>query len=265
MSRFRRLWVLATALFLGVALLAPAQAQRPGGRQKPNQEGPGAGRPRMRVGGMMGRFGGGNLAGLLRLEQVRNDLKLTDDQTAQLKEVNEGLQAEMREQFAGLLEIEDREKRREKMAELVKQRNEKVHDKLTKVLSQEQMIRLYQIRLNIIGVLEGLSNEHVAGKLKLTAQQKEKLDGVRRKVQATRREMFQGMRGASREERREQREKMRDKFRKLQDDANEQALAVLTKDQKAEYEKLKGEKFELDMSALRMGPRGGGSTRPARP
>ena len=44
---------------------------------------------------------------------------------------------------------------------------------------------------------------------------------------------------------------MRAKIDKLREDANKKLMAVLTSDQQAQLESLKGEKVEIDMSQLR--------------
>ena len=63
------------------------------------------------------------------------------------------------------------------------------------------------------------------------------------------RELFQG----------DNREGAREKLDALRKETGEKLLAVLDADQKEKFEKVKGEKFELDRSALR---RGGQNRRP---
>ena len=102
MSRVHRVSVPLVALAVGVAMVAAAAAQAPQG-------------PRRGFGGGTSR---GSLLGLLRIEQVQKELKLSDDVGAKVAELSEKLGAERREKFAALREMEDREQRRAKMTEL---------------------------------------------------------------------------------------------------------------------------------------------------
>ncbi len=222
MTRTLSLLVLATALLLGTTLLATAEAQRPGG----DRRGPGR----------------RSLLGLLRSEQVQKELKLTDDQTAKVKEIGEKLREEMSSQWSGVREMEDRDARRAKMTELTKQMDEKSREGLRDVISWEQLMRLYQIRLQIRGSVYGLNHEWIANRLQLTSEQKDKLSEIKKSNEQTMREAFSSFRDLSQEERRE---KMGE-FRKIRTDADEQALGVLTDEQKTTYEQLKGEKFEFE-------------------
>ena len=84
--------LLGAILAAGAAFASVAQAQDAG----QSRRGPGRG------------FSRGSLIGLLRLEQVQQEMKLDEEQTAKVKEVVEKLGAEMREQYAALREMEDR-------------------------------------------------------------------------------------------------------------------------------------------------------------
>ncbi len=105
------------------------------------------------------------------------------------------------------------------------------------------MIRLYQIRLQVRAVVDSLASRYVAGKLKLTEEQKEKLAQIDKDVQAKRSELFSSMRDASRE----QRSAAYEKYRKMRSDADDKALGLLTDEQKKAFEEMKGEKIELEM------------------
>jgi len=227
MTRLRVLIVLAMMLVLGAALLAAVEAQAAEGQRR---------RP--------GRFlGRGSLLGLLRLEQVRKEMKLTEEQTAKIKEIVEKLGAEMREQFTALREIEDRAQRRAKMTELGDQFDSKLREQLRDVVPREQMMRLYQIRMQIRPVVDSLSNRYVVRRLELTEEQQKKIADISKEMQAKQSELFGTMRDATDEQRSEAFQKLR----QIRDDADQKALAVLTAKQKEAFEKMKGEKFELEM------------------
>ena len=147
----------------------------------------------------------------------------------------------MTEQYSSARKIEDREKRFAKYAELRDQYDQKAREGLRDVLAREQMMRLYQIRMQVRAVVDSLENRYVARRLKLTDEQKEKLAKMNKDAQAKRSELFSGLRDASDEQRREAFEK----YRKLRTETGEQALGVLTAEQKKAFEDMKGEKIEL--------------------
>ena len=105
---------------------------------------------------------------------------------------------------------------------------EQLHD----VVKREQMIRLYQIRLQVRALVDSLANRYVAGRLELTDQQKEKVAQIAKDSQAKQSELFATMRAASGE----QRSEVYQKFRQLRSDADEKALGVLTAEQKTAFE-----------------------------
>ncbi len=226
MHRVSRLSVLMITLTLAVAFAATAMAQ-------PERSRRGSGRGLSR----------GSLIGLLRIEQVQKELKLSEEQLAKVSEVGESLGTEMREQYAALREIDDREQQRTKMDALRDEFDSKAREKLHDILAREQMMRLYQIRMQVRSVLDSLDNRYVARRLELTDEQKAKLAEVGKEVQAKMSEMYGKMRDASRE----QRSEMYQKFRNIRSEGDEKALGVLTDEQKKAFEEMKGEKIELEM------------------
>jgi len=218
---------MSMALLLVAALVAAAYAQPRGSGRR--------GRGMMR----------GSFLGLLSLEKVQKELKLSEDQIGKVKEISEKLRPEMREKFAGLREIEDRQERRAKMTELGKQFDEKAHGQIREVLSNEQMIRLYQVRLQVRGAVYGVNHPWIANRLKFTDEQKKKAAELEKATQEKISKAFSGLRDLPQEERRKKYAEVREKVGKIRSEADEQALGLLTAEQKAEFEKLKGEKFEL--------------------
>ena len=222
MTRFRRVLVLMVALAVVASLISAAAAQE--GRRQ--------GR------GGMNR---GDLLGLLGIEQVQKDLNLSDEEVAKVKELQEKLGAAMREKAAAAREIEDRAQRRKKMTELRNESDRKVREELREILSKEQTMRLYQIRMQLRSAIDSLANKRVAGKLKLTDEQKEKLAQIQKDARAKRSELMSGLRNADAEQRRE----AMTKARELRADADKKALEILTAEQEEAFEKMKGEKIEL--------------------
>ena len=158
-----------------------------------------------------------------------------------MRAVVEKIGTEIRGQFAALREIDDREKQQAKRTELSDQADQNVREQLGDVLARDQFTRLYQIRMQYRAVVDSLSNRYVGGRLEITEEQKTKLAQIGKDVQAKRTELFSALANASQEQRRE----AFGKLREIQTAADEEALGVLTAEQKDAFEKMKGEKFEL--------------------
>ena len=77
----------------------------------------------------------------------------------------------------------------------------------------------------------------------LTDEQKKKVAEIDTNAQQKRRELFAGLRDATQEAR----GKAMGKLRELRQKADQEALAVLTAEQKELFKKMQGEKFELQM------------------
>lgn len=148
MTRVRSRTILSLTLVLSTVFIAMAQAQAPEGARR------GFGRS--------GHSSMTGLMGLLRREQVRDALKLTDEQTTEVQEAIDKLGEEMRGQFATLRDIQDRDERREKMTEWTEQVEQKTREQLRDVLERGQMMRLYQIRMQVRPVVQSLANQRVA-------------------------------------------------------------------------------------------------------
>ncbi|MEE8452659.1 MAG: hypothetical protein V3R99_12115 [Thermoguttaceae bacterium] len=219
MTHVRSLLVLAVTLLLGTALISTAEAQgRRGG------------------GAMRGSF-----IGLLSNEAVQKEMKLDEDQIGKVKAIGEKLRSEIGEQFGKLRDIEDRDKRRAKMTELMEQFDEKVREQAGEIIPREKMIRLYQIRLQVRGAVFGLNHPFVAGRLELTDEQKAKVADLEEATQKKIYGSYSGMRDLNDQQRGE----LFQKIRKIRTDGDAQAVELLTAEQKEAFEKLQGDKFEL--------------------
>ena len=181
MVRARSLLKVALSLALVAVLVAAAAQAQQGGR--------GRGMSR------------GSFLGLLSMEQVQAEMKLTEEQKTKVQAITEKLMGEMREQFAALREIEDRAKRTEKMDELSDQLDGKLREQMRGLLEREQMMRLYQIRLQVSAVADSLANERLASRLEITDEQKKKLAEVNKELQAKQAELYGKMSNASQDQR----------------------------------------------------------------
>jgi Spy/CpxP family protein refolding chaperone len=183
---------------------------------------------------------------LASLEPVQAALKLTDEQKDKIKDVNDAMREEGQKLFAGGRDQGgDRTAMREKMEEL----SATATKKLNEVLDEGQQKRLMGIQIQLAGVA-AVMDPAVAKELNITDDQKKQLQEASESNRQAMREAFESGQGQGGG--REAREKLRD-------DANKKLMAVLTSDQQAQLESLKGEKIEIDMSALRgQGGRFGG-------
>lgn len=239
-------------LFIGCALMAAllivassAQAQRPGGGRGGFGRGPGG----------PGGPGGGSPLNLLGVEAIQKELELSEDQIAKFKEIGEGMRSQMQEMFSGLRDL-PQEERRAKFEELrgkMESVRKELEGKIDGVLLAHQKERLQQINLQIRGI-GALSDEKVAKELGISDEQKEKIAAAREesqtKMREQMRELFQN-RGQDTD-----RDAIREKMQALRSDSDKAVLAVLSSEQQAKFEKMKGPKFEIDMRQLFQG-RGG--------
>jgi LTXXQ motif family protein len=210
---------------VGLVLLAasPAFAQpRPGGRPGGGFPAPGA-------------------AQLLGMEKVQEELKLTDDQKAQITKITEKYKEDMAKARADM--------NREKMGELRKAESEEIEKAVPTVLKAAQVKRLKQLEVQA-GGLRALSKEDVQSALKLTDAQKKSIKDSTEELAKDAKEMFDGANG--------DRTKMGEIFTKIQamqKEAMEKTVNGLTDDQKKEWKELNGEKFNFP--APQRGPRPG--------
>jgi Spy/CpxP family protein refolding chaperone len=251
----KKLLSVAIAGFLALATVtSPSQAlaQRGGGA--------GGGRGGM-MGGMMGRgmMGGGandSLLSILAIDEVREELKLDDEQVKVLKdhqtkirEASPDMRAMMQEIGGGNfreMSQPDREAAGEKMRSAMESAQEKVKEAMKKaegslvdLLDPDQYERLLGLTLQKMGVMGAASVDALAEELDITETQKSKFKELAEENMAKIREAME----TAREER--SFENVREKMEEMRKDLEEKSLKVLTADQQAKMEEMKGEKFEF--------------------
>jgi Spy/CpxP family protein refolding chaperone len=226
--------------------------------------------------GGFGGFGGGpggpgpmSKLMLLGSEQVRKELKVTDEQKTKIDEAQAAARERLRGQFGNFQDFqnltqEEREKRfaefRERGMKAVNEDNAKVET----ILSGEQVTRLNEISLQIRGVA-ALAEEGVTKELNLTEDQKQKIQSAFQSQRTKQEELFRGVRDIPAEEREQKFAEMREKNDQLRKETESTVLGVLTAEQKDVFELMKGEKFELDMRSLFPGGGRPGGDRGGRP
>jgi hypothetical protein len=192
-----------------------------------------------------------NRLNLLGNESVQGELKLSDDQKTKLTALGETVRGEMQSAFAelGELDPEDREEKMQELRKTAQERGKAVQQEIAAVLSPEQVERLKQLNLQIRGV-SALGDEEVAADLKLSEEQTKQLAEIQSESATAMQDAFR----QARESGGGDRDAMRTKMEGLRKSANDKAMAVLSADQKAQFEKMQGAKADLRFE----GPMGGG-------
>jgi len=248
--------------------------QQPGQRQGGAQQRQGG--QRQGGGQRPGGFGGGqavNATALVDIKEVRTEIEMLDSQYEELKAALTKIREDARTQQGerpNFRELD--EEARNKLIQEFRTRAEKqrktVDDKVKEILLPHQTDRLDEIALQVEGI-RALLRDAIAKELKITAEQKEKMEKVqtdaREKMQGQIRELFQSG----------DREKIREVFTQMNQQTEKDILAVLTAAQKTQFTKMKGKEFKLPEGALRGGRGGqrggqggqrpGGGQRPERP
>lgn len=236
----RRFFTIALALAATMLVAAAAEsvhAQGGGGRRG------GFGR---------GGFGFGRTTHQLQivaLPEVETDLKLTDEQKTQIADLSDEFDDERRDLgFGGGGGGGFSPEAQAERAKL----NADYAGKLNELLEEPQQKRLQEIYVQVNGT-NALLDDAIATALKISDEQKEKFETVRQDQFDAQREAFQDLQGADREE-------IQARMAELTKARDDAYLAVLTDEQKTQFEGMKGEKLEIDMSQLRgrFGRGGGG-------
>jgi Spy/CpxP family protein refolding chaperone len=188
------------------------------------------------------RGGGARLFGaipavsLAQLEEVQQELKLTDEQKEKVEQLNEELNTARREAFQNA--AGDFDKVREDVSKIYRES----WTKFNAALEEPQQNRLREVFIQVNGPIV-LSIEEVAGELMLSDEQKQKVEEAADDSRAEVFDSFQDFRNMSEEERAK-------KTQELIESRDTSLLAVLTDEQKEKLEKMKGEKLEVDLANL---------------
>jgi Spy/CpxP family protein refolding chaperone len=226
-------WMCFVAAALAVCMLGSEAFAQPG------RGGPGGG-----FGGFGGGGGGfGGPLGVLRDEQAREELGITDDQMEKLRAIQERMGERMRDQFRGLRDLSEDERRERfsQMREQMQEQQEELQKEIDGVLLPQQRDRLKQIALQQqmrFGAQNALGSPNVAKELGITDEQREKLQEAARAAE----------------------EELREKTDKLREEAREKVLSVLTASQREKLKQMIGEPANLGGGPGQRfgGQRGGG-------
>jgi len=288
---------------VAVSLLAASVAEAQQQKRQRGQRGQ-RGQSRQRGGGFGGFGGQRGSAGALQLigrEEVRKELKITEEQQGIIRELQTSSRPNFRELLGNIRDL-SREEREKKFAELrassEKKSKEAEADLYGLILDEGQATRLKQIVLQQKGN-RALTEPATAKALGLSTAQVTKIKAATTAGQKKQQELTAGLRGAfggrgqrgkkdakgakskdkkntkrpSREELTKRFADLRTKGEAIRAETDKTIAAVLTAAQKTKFEELKGPKFELARRTRgsRGGNRGGsrkgqnGRKRPQRP
>ena len=286
---------------VAVSLLAASVAEAQQQKRQRGQRGQQRGQSRQRGGGFGGFGGQRGSAGALQLigrEEVRKELKITEEQQGIIRELQTSSRPNFRELLGNIRDL-SREEREKKFAELrassEKKSKEAEADLYGLILDEGQATRLKQIVLQQKGN-RALTEPATAKALGLSAAQVTKIKAATTAGQKKQQELTAGLRNAfggrgqrgkkddkskdkkdtkrpSREELTKRFADLRTKGEAIRAETDKAISAVLTAAQKTKFEELKGPKFELARRTRgsRGGNRGGsrkgqnGRKRPQRP
>jgi hypothetical protein len=229
----------ALSISAALVLACPVLAQAPGG------------------GGGRGGFGMGQMSepsALLLNKSVQDELKLTDEQKADLHKVGEKRTAA----FQKARDSGDREKGRALMQAASEEINKEVDKWKETALKPDQNKRLRQIQLQVMGV-HAFADADVQKELKLTDKQKGEAKEIVDATDKDTREIRQGMRDAR--DNPEKRQEIIKKVEAVRKEGMDKMASQLTDDQKKTWKELTGEKFEIKFEPPQ-GGRPGGRQRP---
>lgn len=186
--------------------------------------------------GGRGGFGAAGGAMLLRMPEVQAELKLSDEQKTKLSEMF--AQQRGGRQGGGQFQGLSREERQRQMAE----RREARQKQLAAVLNADQLKRYRQLELQQQG-MAALARTEVQDELKLTADQKSKIEGALREQSEAMREARQSAAG--------DRNTMRSKTAEVRRQTEGKLNAILTEEQKTQWKAMLGAPFTFPTAPAR--------------
>jgi len=181
---------------------------------------------------------------LMRGEAVQKELDLNDEQKKAVGDLASQMISQAMEIMSGLQDLTD-EERKEELPNVMKMVNEKgkeLQGKVDKVLNPKQAVRMKELSIQRRDA-GALQDDEVIDALKLSDDQKKQLADVRdaaaKKQEEVMKTIFSAGGGGV------DRAAIGKQMQALQKELGEKILAVLTSQQREQFEKMKGEKFEF--------------------
>ena len=188
---------------------------------------------------------------------MQKELNLTTDQAARIKEATDKAQAAMRELFVGTQEVglsdEDRQTRLAEATKKAEARATETKMAIEAVLDPKQRERLKGIAVQVADV-GALIDKEIQGDLKLSDDQVAKIAAANENLMTQAQQLMSE---------RPDPQTVGSKMQELRSGYQKQLLDIMTADQKAALEKLKGARVEIPPGELMMGGPAAGPRPPA--
>jgi hypothetical protein len=185
-------------------------------------------------------FGGGiSKIALLQNENVQKELELVDSQKDELAKIQEEARQGRRGGRGNFQDLSAEE--RAKLREEAQARQRETEKKIETVLLAPQKTRLNEIYVQALGTA-ALNDEAIAKELGIG-------EDLQERINETRREAFQaafqdgGQRGP-------------EAFAKIREETDKKVLALLSADQQAKFQKMKGKPVSFELNTFGRGGRG---------
>jgi hypothetical protein len=203
---------------------------------------------------------------LLRIEQIRGELKLDEAQAATIDAAIEAFREERREgrpdreAFQNLSD-EEREQLRDERQAAQQELTSKTDEVISVLLKSEQNARLRELliqvnmKTNPIGTLK---SDDMKATLHLSKHQIGRIDEIEESMRREQSATWEAMREAFSSQNGERPDftQVREKMQNLNQKFNKQVLGVLTADQSSELQAMQGEAMEIDLQSIRGNRRG---------
>lgn len=175
--------------------------------------------------------GRGMMGGRGMMAQIGEDMNVTEEQSTQIQTAMREMWQGAMQEFQGLSEDE----RREKMGEM----RTRMEEKFAEILTPEQVTRGDEIRIQLEGA-RSFARPKIQEKLGLTEEQVAQMEAVGTRL----REKFQELGEIARSGDAAAREGLREQLEELGKRGETAAFHILTEEQRAQFEEMKGEPFE---------------------
>ncbi len=190
---------------------------------------------------------------LLQTPQIKQELSLTDSQSAQIKQIDQDFRTQLHQKASGVklegLSDQEKEAKLKEVKQEFDQLSQETRRKVGSVLKPEQATRLKQIFLQIYG-WGVLTKDDFSSDLSLTTDQQQKLNDLSSEMYKKIKTNWEAPNSKDPQQRNKVLAGDRQRIEQIIKDSNQQAVALLKPEQQKTLETLKGKKFELDPKQL---------------
>lgn len=184
------------------------------------------------------RRGFGGPGFLLTVPEVQRELRLTDAQVEQLKQLGQEMGAKAQESFRAVQNLSREERFRRFRAF-----DAEWHRRIADILSKSQNERLGQLNLQLQGQ-RALARKEVADELRLSADQRQRIEGILDGEREAFRQAFESIKtGGTMTQ--DQREEIGRKFREVRGQTDVRLNGTLTDSQRRQWQAMLGTPFKF--------------------